>query len=172
MSYFSTPELRAERRERSKARRKAEQSRRAEVRARNILLYRGPVALTPEITAVIRAGKPVKAAMSGRWMHRATIIRALRLFDGPSPLNIETRQANVILLADDRADLTGWVLAEIIDIGSDIRVHISRLKELRGASGRANDAPLLQFVAPRSERGQIMPPLMPPDQPAWKDSTE
>lgn len=179
MGYFSTPELRVERATRNKARRKCEQARRAEARAGNTLLYRGPAELSAEIVALL-ASAPRMKSVRGRWLRRTTKTGRVSLTSEEQALlsisdgyrDTHTREANLILLADERTDLTGWVLAEIIDTGSDIRVHISRLRELREVS-RPPVLALCDKAEPRViPRGPIMPPLMPPAQPAWKEMVD
>ena len=111
--------MKAARKVRKVEKRQTEQGRRKEARMGSAVLYRGPVSI-----ATILDGRRVKSAMSGRVLERQTL-------QGSITSPVVTRRANVVVLVDPRA-ISSPMIAEILDTGSDIRVHLFRCREVRG----------------------------------------
>ena len=115
-------EMRAAHKVRKLQTRQAEQARRKEARMGSTGLYIGPVKMAP-----MGRGKSVRAVMSGHWYTRETTYGRLSL----NGLAI-TGQRNIVVLRDARVADAAVVIAEIIDTGKDIRVHLFRCREVRG----------------------------------------
>lgn len=147
-------EMRAARKVRKIQKRQTEQGRRKEARMGSTVLYRGPVSITTMLD-----GRRVKSAMSGRVLERQTMQGAIT-----SP--VVSRRANVVVLVDPRATLSPMI-AEIVDTGSDIRVHLFRCREVRGGV----IVPELT-ICTRESTGPIMHPLMSSETPVWKTAEE
>lgn len=89
----------------------------------NHQLYRGPVTLSPEVRAILDAGRVVKSAMTHRPLIRATAHR-LRVGE------LELGGVGIVLTIDGRNDAFdgGQLMAEVVDTGAGQRVHLYRPK--------------------------------------------